>query len=174
MLRLVLLRRTLLSFGAMSLLASPWTVSQPFPSTLDTMVGDTVEHTIGHAQPWPKTVKSQRGVYTLTLQPPPSPATTGHQTSKYLIPMRQIHSWRLHIRDAKGEPVSGARIIMEGGMPRHGHGLPSVPKITALASPGDYIIDGMKFSMGGQWRLQFTVRHAYIDRADIVVTLLNY
>lgn len=109
---------------------------------------------------WPQVIMSQQGIYRLTLFPAPGK-----------IPMRRLHSWHLHIEDALGVPVSGARIHIDGGMPTHGHGLPSVPKVNMLNREGDYMLEGMKFTMGGEWQLRLVIIHQQSDRANIVFTL---
>lgn len=110
---------------------------------------------------WPQVIMSQQGLYRLTLSPAPGK-----------IPMRRLHSWHLHIEDTLGAPVSGARIHIDGGMPAHGHGLPSLPKVSVLSGEGDYMIAGMKFTMGGEWQLRLVIIHQQQpDRAKIVFTL---
>ena len=73
------------------------------------------------------------------------------------IPMSQIHSWVLHIETATGAPVDSATICIDGGMPEHGHGLPTRPRMKENLKNGDYLIDGMKFSMRGWWVVKFIV-----------------
>jgi hypothetical protein len=73
------------------------------------------------------------------------------------IPMSQIHSWVLHIETAAGAPVDSAAICIDGGMPEHGHGLPTRPRMTENLKNGDYLIEGMKFSMRGWWVVKFTI-----------------
>jgi hypothetical protein len=41
------------------------------------------------------------------------------------IAINQIHSWTLHVETADGQPVDNAEIVVNGGMPQHGHGLPT-------------------------------------------------
>jgi hypothetical protein len=45
-------------------------------------------------------------------------------------------------------------------MPQHGHGLPTKPVVTRYAGNGDYVVDGMKFNMGGWWVVKFRVSSA--------------
>ena len=73
------------------------------------------------------------------------------------IPLNAIHSWLLHVSLADGTPVAGATITLQGGMPAHAHGLPTTPEIVPGATPGDYRIEGMKFSMPGHWTLTPTI-----------------
>jgi hypothetical protein len=73
------------------------------------------------------------------------------------IPQGKLHSWTLHLEDTAGAPVDGARIAVDGGMPQHGHGLPTKPQVKRLAESGDYLVEGMKFNMGGWWVVKFRV-----------------
>ena len=74
------------------------------------------------------------------------------------IPMNRIHRWTVKLNDAQGRPVSGAQIAVDGGMPEHGHGLPTAPKAAPGAQPGTYLINGMKFSMDGWWELKLRIQ----------------
>ena len=89
---------------------------------------------------------SANGLYRLTIRP--------HGDS---IPMSRIHSWVLHVETASGVSVDSASICIDGGMPEHGHGLPTRPRMTENLKNGDYLIDGIKFSMRGWWVVKFTV-----------------
>ncbi len=73
------------------------------------------------------------------------------------IPIGQMISWKLHILTADGEPVTDAKIDIEGGMPAHGHGLPTKPQVTKNLGQGTYLIEGLKFSMPGEWVITFTI-----------------
>ena len=53
---------------------------------------------------------------------------------------------------------SDLTIAMEGGMPAHGHGLPTAPKVVATGKVGEYRIDGLKYSMTGEWLLGFMLQ----------------
>jgi hypothetical protein len=74
------------------------------------------------------------------------------------IPMSKVHRWTVHLTDAAGRPVDGAELAIDGGMPEHGHGLPTAPRATPAATPGDYVINGVKFSMNGWWVLKLKVK----------------
>jgi hypothetical protein len=74
------------------------------------------------------------------------------------IPMSKMHRWSLHVDSADGLPVTGARLEIDGGMPEHGHGLPTAPRAEPGDAPGDYVINGMKFSMPGWWVLKVNVQ----------------
>ena len=76
---------------------------------------------------------------------------------------RQLQSVRLLLTDSAGAPVAGASIAIGGGMPQHGHGLPTQPRVTAQLGNGAYQVDGLKFNMGGWWELKFRIAGAEPD-----------
>ena len=73
------------------------------------------------------------------------------------LPLNRIHSWILHIETGDGKPVEKAEISVFGGMPAHAHGLPTEPIVTEIGD-GDYLVEGLKFSMTGMWQLWFNIR----------------
>ena len=73
------------------------------------------------------------------------------------IPKGKLQKWTLHLENAAGVPVDVAKITIDGGMPQHGHGLPTKPLVTTLLGNGDYRVEGMKFNMGGWWVVKFRV-----------------
>lgn len=56
-----------------------------------------------------------------------------------------------------GKATYADAISMEGGMKAHGHGLPTVPVLSPTAKKGHYRIDGLKYSMPGEWTVGFKV-----------------
>jgi hypothetical protein len=75
------------------------------------------------------------------------------------IRVGRMHSWRLHVETVAGAPVDSAGIAVDGGMPQHGHGLPTKPRVTQSLG-GDYLVSGMKFNMGGWWVVSFKLQAA--------------
>lgn len=73
------------------------------------------------------------------------------------IPQGRLHSWVLHLETADGTPLEAARIVVDGGMPQHRHGLPTRPQVTKTLGGGDHLVEGMKFNMGGWWVVKFRV-----------------
>ena len=69
------------------------------------------------------------------------------------VPLSQIHSWTLHLETPEGVAVDDAQIGVYGDMPAHRHGLPTKPKVTKNLGGGDYLIEGVKFTMPGRWQL---------------------
>jgi len=73
------------------------------------------------------------------------------------LPLNRIHSWLLHVNTLDGQPVEKATISVQGGMPAHRHGLPTQPLVTETGG-GDYLVEGLKFSMTGLWQMWFNIR----------------
>jgi hypothetical protein len=92
--------------------------------------------------------------------------TVSYTTSTGVIPINQIHQWTLHVERANGTPVENATIRVDGDMPQHGHGLPTQPRVTQNLGNGDYLVDGMKFQMGGWWLMDFSI--AADGQTDVV------
>ena len=76
------------------------------------------------------------------------------------IPQGRLHRWTLHLEATSGAPIDSAAITVDGGMPQHGHGLPTRPRVTRRLGHGDYVVEGMKFNMGGWWVVKFGIEAA--------------
>jgi hypothetical protein len=96
-----------------------------------------------------RTRRSEAGLYRATIKP------QGDS-----IPQGKLHKWVLHVEAPNGAPVDACQIAIDGGMPQHGHGLPTKPRMTRQLGNGDYVIDGMKFNMGGWWIVKFHLASA--------------
>ena len=112
------------------------------------------------------------GAYLLMTRPNPDADTSprrlskagryevSYQPSVTPVPRRSAHSWTLTVRTPDGRPVDGARLAIDGGMPDHGHGLPTQPFVREALGGGRYLVDGMKFNMGGYWVVDVTIAAA--------------
>jgi hypothetical protein len=76
------------------------------------------------------------------------------------VPIGRLHAWTLHIARADGTPITDAAIAVDGDMPQHLHGLPTRPRVTRNLGNGDYLLEGVKFQMGGWWVMDFDVTSA--------------
>jgi hypothetical protein len=90
---------------------------------------------------------STTGAYQVALVPPATPPA-----------INQIHSWTVKLSDSAGTPVHGALFTVDGGMPQHGHGLPTKPRVSGEIESGTYRLDGMKFSMTGWWVIKLNIQ----------------
>jgi hypothetical protein len=88
---------------------------------------------------------SSQGLYTATLEP------------NAPLALRKLQTVAVRVRDAAGQPVTGAAITVGGGMPEHRHGLPTQPRVTRSLGEGVYEIEGVRFSMGGWWELKLAI-----------------
>ena len=73
------------------------------------------------------------------------------------IPQGPMHNWIIEVKTPDGMPVEGAGIAIDGGMPQHGHGLPTAPQMTADLGQGRYRIEGVRFNMGGWWEFKLAI-----------------
>jgi hypothetical protein len=84
---------------------------------------------------------------------------------------RRMQTVRVAITDAAGVPVDDATIQIDGGMPQHGHGLPTRPRVTRALGNGLYEIEGVRFNMGGWWEFKLSIATA--AGTDLVTFNLN-
>src|SRR5688572_974341 len=64
-----------------------------------------------------RTRTSDLGSFAATIEPGP-------------IAVGETQTWTIEVRMADGSPVAPEAITVDGGMPLHGHGLPTVPEVT--------------------------------------------
>jgi hypothetical protein len=88
---------------------------------------------------------SAEGRYVATLEP----ATP--------LRPRQMQTVRVTVRDTEGRAIEEAQISIDGGMPQHGHGLPTRPRVTRNLGDGMYEIEGVRFNMGGWWEFKLAI-----------------
>ena len=74
------------------------------------------------------------------------------------VRVNEFQTWILALRTMDGTPVTGADLAITGGMPLHGHGLPTQPVASAELPGGRYRIEGMKLNMSGAWLIEVFVR----------------
>lgn len=106
---------------------------EPPPSNLDVSLSKKTEH----------------GLYLATVM-----------SNSLPVPVGTIHSWTIKVTTPDKKPADGVTIAIEGGMPQHGHGLPTQPRVTTDLGNGSHTIEGMKFSMTGWWTLTVTINSA--------------
>jgi YtkA-like protein len=70
---------------------------------------------------------------------------------------RRMQTVRVAITDTAGTAVDHATIQIDGGMPEHGHGLPTRPRVTHALGNGLYEIEGVRFNMGGWWEFKLAI-----------------
>ncbi len=131
-----------IGIGAMVLVVTGAVAHQAFPHTHhDVVVPSASEFGFG-----PRA--STSGQYIATLEP------------QRALQVGKMQSVRVVLTDSTGHRVPHAYITVDGGMPQHRHGLPTQPHVSAAAEDGIYLVDGVKFNMGGWWVLRLHVEAA--------------
>ena len=109
------------------------------------------------AQPWLE-LKTRNSRYRLRID-----------QSYAQVPAGRMHYWDINVMTIDEQPLTPARIKISGTMPGHGHGMTTFPRATAMEQPGLMRIKGMKFHMGGEWRMRIDINdkagpdYAYFD-----------
>jgi cytochrome c5 len=67
--------------------------------------------------------------------------------------MGSYASWDVKVTGKDGRPAE-VSLSVRGGMPAHGHGLPSKPVVRRVG-PGAFTVEGLMFNMPGEWVVQF-------------------
>ena len=70
------------------------------------------------------------------------------------ITINKMHNWVVQLKNPEGKPVDNANLGISGGMPMHGHGLPTAPRVTKNLGDGKYLVEGVRFNMAGWWELK--------------------
>lgn len=90
------------------------------------------------------------------------------------VPVAKMHDWIVHVETAAGEIFVPTQLVLLAGMPAHGHGLPSEPKITRYLENGDFLVEGIRFNMVGLWHIVINVNGpAGPDRVQFELNLRN-
>ena len=102
---------------------------------------------------------SERGIYTVSFQSSLDPIKTN-----------KMHTWVLQV-STSGDPVLGAEFVIVGGMPKHDHGLATVPRVAEELGEGKYRLDGMRFHMNGYWEIVIEIEAD--GKTDTVIVTLT-
>jgi hypothetical protein len=76
------------------------------------------------------------------------------------VPVGAMHTWVVTVTTPDGVPLDDVQISIDGGMPQHGHGLPTRPRVTQQLGGGKHLIEGMKFNMSGWWTITLSIEGA--------------
>ena len=104
----------------------------------------------GSAEPqaglFPLEAQSRDGRFQVRLWPETQP-----------IPIGEFHTWRIEVRDPEGALIAPYEVTLEGGMPQHGHGLPTRPEARRVPGEDAILVEGVQFNMPGDWTLHVAV-----------------
>lgn len=89
------------------------------------------------------------GLYQVTIAPEREPVERG-----------PLQAFMVTVVTPDGQPVTDATLTVDGGMPQHGHGLPTSPQAGDHLGEGRYRIEGLRFNMQGWWTLRIGIEAA--------------
>lgn len=116
---------------------------------------------VGAAQSQTATVETAAKRFRVTLEEP-----------EHRVAINTMHSRVVRITKPDGAAIADAKIKIDGGMAAHGHGLPTAPQATQYLGEGRYLIEGLKFNMGGKWQLRLSIEaEGQTDTASFELTL---
>ncbi|SKA87633.1 YtkA-like [Thiothrix eikelboomii] len=95
---------------------------------------------------WELTQTSTNGLFKVRLR------------CQHLPSVGSFQDCQLELTDGSGKAIHGANIKLDGGMPKHGHGLPTAPVVSPLAAQGHYKIEGLQYNMPGAWLLGLLIK----------------
>jgi hypothetical protein len=104
---------------------------------------------------------SDGGHYRIRARPAASP-----------IELHRLHDWIVGIELTEASSEIPTAIHFDGGMPAHGHGFVTQPRVTQNLGHGEFLVEGVKFHMPGEWALQITVKGATTsDQVTLLLTI---
>ena len=106
---------------------------------------------------------SDKGLFRVFVEPK-DPVVSGEDQAA--PPFNKIHTWIVSVQPVDGSSPDDIKLEFFGGMPLHNHGFPTSPKISKIDESGEFLLNGVKFSMKGWWQFAFAIK-----RADIVDTV---
>ncbi len=86
---------------------------------------------------------SRAGRYRIEVRPATPPVVLG-----------EIHSWIVRLERTDGRPAQPSSVSFDGGMPAHGHGFTTAPRVTRSLGDGEFLVEGVRFHMGGEWQIR--------------------
>ena len=89
---------------------------------------------------------SEGGLYRIRTRPAELP-----------LKLHQMHDWIVGIELIGGSSEIPTAVRFDGGMPSHRHGFVTRPRVTRNLGGGEFLVEGVKFHMPGDWILQITV-----------------
>lgn len=105
---------------------------------------------------------SRQGKFLVRMEPPATGAA-----------INQMHTWQVRLTAPDGTAVSQAKVSFDGGMPQHGHGFPTRPRVTGEVNPGVYALEGMKFSMTGWWDMRLAIQAGDVSDTAVFNVVLT-
>ena len=106
-------------------------------------------------------VTSRSGRHRVSVRPAGAPVDLG-----------VIHDWIVRIERADGSAATPSLVAFDGGMPEHGHGFVTAPRVTRALGDGEFLVEGVKFHMAGAWELRVALMGSEgADEASIAISV---
>ncbi len=104
---------------------------------------------------------SESGQYRISARPAAEP-----------VELHQMHDWIVGIELTGESSEVPSAVHFDGGMPSHGHGFVTAPRVTKNLGGGEFLVEGVKFHMAGEWVIEITVTgRASADRVTLPLTI---
>lgn len=100
----------------------------------------------GTANRGDSSVVSTAGRYRLAIRPAHPPPRLG-----------QLHEWIVRVERTDPRRPNPSQVFFDGGMPTHGHGFVTKPRVTRALGEGEFLVEGVKFHMAGPWEIRVAV-----------------
>lgn len=119
--------------------------------------------TKAQAKPLSKAINKSKLAYSneansVTIMTDDKKYITKLYSNMYPLKIGKVHSWTLEVKTSAGVPLKNTKIYVHGGMPIHQHGFPTSPRVTKHLGQGKYLVEGVKFSMPGEWEMRFNIK----------------
>ncbi len=75
------------------------------------------------------------------------------------LTLHRMHDWIVGIELVGTASEIPTVVEFDGGMPAHRHGFVTRPRVTRNLGGGEFLVEGVKFHMPGEWVIQVTVTH---------------
>lgn len=104
---------------------------------------DPAETGSGEASDAVWTTRSEGGRYRVSIGP---------ESGK--VELGPLQSWWVRFETLEGRAFQPGHVSFGGGMPQHGHGFDTSPRVTQILPGGGVRIEGVRFHMAGDWRVR--------------------
>ena len=127
-------------------------------------------HTGPQASAGPATGEPKLAAQSLILEAPSEGGLYRIRTRPAELPLKlhQMHDWIVGIELMDGTSEIPTAVRFDGGMPSHGHGFVTRPRVTRNLGRGEFLVEGVKFHMPGDWIIQIAVTsHETTDQVSL-------
>ncbi len=118
----------------------------PAVSPADSPTAAALDSSTASETRFPLEGETEAGLYRVTVRPAREP-----------LRLHEMHDWVVGIELAGPDSPVPSAVQFDGGMPSHGHGFPTRPRVTRNLGGGEFLVEGVRFHMPGAWVVSVTV-----------------